>query len=478
MKKRIQGLVLVLAILVTVLSGINSVYASSKSDMDKRIQKAESELSTLKKKLSEAKAKEKKEGAGTEGILYGSVISNNPLIVSCSQLFGGTTYYWIEDAKHLDILLGMVNGVVKPTGEYRNYNGYTCAVAKSVKITNNSEKYQKKVDEKKKDLDFLKAARKNYVCLKNVTIEAGKSKSVYNGWKYVDKYNYRATWTSSNKKVATVDSKGKVTAKKAGKTTISAKCDESGIVKKCVVTVTKPVVKIDALYAEHGSFVLDYDKWKGKVFKIPLQIEPKKANEKYKVTIKKDKNISQNEKESSYKMLAFNIDRVGMAEVQIKTSSGDVDLINIVVYNGNDPDSLQSRLLGGYTSIPDKNGYSYDVFNDFNEENEFTYMLSLGRNGIGCIIYNNDGNPVKVSDDTISMVMRGEYVDYYFDTMTDSSDLDPKDKKEDILPLSIKLYLTKTSDGIKIKIVDENDETIIYEEIELQEMEPPIWKHC
>lgn len=43
-------------------------------------------------------------------------------------------------------------------------------------------------------------------------------------------------WSTSKKAVATVDSKGKVTAKKAGKTTISAKC-ENGQTVKCVVTV-------------------------------------------------------------------------------------------------------------------------------------------------------------------------------------------------------------------------------------------------
>lgn len=43
-------------------------------------------------------------------------------------------------------------------------------------------------------------------------------------------------WSSSKKSVATVDSKGKVTGKKAGKTTISAKC-ENGQTVKCTVTV-------------------------------------------------------------------------------------------------------------------------------------------------------------------------------------------------------------------------------------------------
>ena len=59
MKKRIYSFALILAILVTVMSGMNTVYAYSKSEMDKKIQKTESEIADLKKKLSQAKAKEK-----------------------------------------------------------------------------------------------------------------------------------------------------------------------------------------------------------------------------------------------------------------------------------------------------------------------------------------------------------------------------------------------------------------------------------
>lgn len=50
------------------------------------------------------------------------------------------------------------------------------------------------------------------------------------------------TWKSSKTSVATVSSKGKVTAKKAGKTTISATAN--GITKKCTVTVKKAVLKL------------------------------------------------------------------------------------------------------------------------------------------------------------------------------------------------------------------------------------------
>lgn len=49
-------------------------------------------------------------------------------------------------------------------------------------------------------------------------------------------------WISSNKKVATVNNKGKVTPKKTGSTTITASCN--GLKKKCKVTVKKPSIKL------------------------------------------------------------------------------------------------------------------------------------------------------------------------------------------------------------------------------------------
>lgn len=50
-------------------------------------------------------------------------------------------------------------------------------------------------------------------------------------------------WKSSDKKIATVK-KGRVTAKKAGRVTITAKAN--GITKKCTVTIKKPSLKLDS----------------------------------------------------------------------------------------------------------------------------------------------------------------------------------------------------------------------------------------
>jgi len=51
-----------------------------------------------------------------------------------------------------------------------------------------------------------------------------------------------ATWKSSNSKIATVSSKGVVTAKKAGKATISVTAN--GVTNKCVITVKNPSLKL------------------------------------------------------------------------------------------------------------------------------------------------------------------------------------------------------------------------------------------
>lgn len=53
----------------------------------------------------------------------------------------------------------------------------------------------------------------------------------------------KITWSSSNKKIATVNSKGKVTAKKAGKATITAKTS-NGKKATCKVTVKNATVKL------------------------------------------------------------------------------------------------------------------------------------------------------------------------------------------------------------------------------------------
>ena len=106
--------------------------------------------------------------------------------------------------------------------------------------------------------------------VKTLKFKEGKKKTVTAGKKFTLHPTYSpkkastkaVTFKSSNKKVATVTSKGKVTAKKAGKVTITATCkDAKG--KKAKFTVTpetvKPVVKDNT--AEYTGLVANAEKY-------------------------------------------------------------------------------------------------------------------------------------------------------------------------------------------------------------------------
>lgn len=81
------------------------------------------------------------------------------------------------------------------------------------------------------------------------------------------------SWVSSNKNVATVTSKGKVTAKGRGRATITcAAKDGSGKKAKCTVTVTQPVVSVSL---NTGNVELQV----GESFKLLKTVRPDNAND-------------------------------------------------------------------------------------------------------------------------------------------------------------------------------------------------------
>ena len=85
------------------------------------------------------------------------------------------------------------------------------------------------------------------VTVKNPTITLNKSKATaYVGKSYTLKattsYRTKISWKSSNTKIATVDSKGMVKLKKAGKVTISATAFGKKV--NCVLTVKNPTLKV------------------------------------------------------------------------------------------------------------------------------------------------------------------------------------------------------------------------------------------
>ena len=77
------------------------------------------------------------------------------------------------------------------------------------------------------------------------TIDKGKTYTLK-----VSGTSKKVKWSSSNKSVATVSSKGKVTAKKAGTATISAKV--SGKTLKCKITVKNPITRQKIVVIDAG----------------------------------------------------------------------------------------------------------------------------------------------------------------------------------------------------------------------------------
>lgn len=82
---------------------------------------------------------------------------------------------------------------------------------------------------------YAAPAKKISISKKNVVLEPGKTVKLK-----LKNTKKKPKWTTSSKKVATVSNSGKVTAKKAGTATITAKLDKKSY--KCKITVkSKPI---------------------------------------------------------------------------------------------------------------------------------------------------------------------------------------------------------------------------------------------
>lgn len=221
--------------------------AMTKQQVNAKITALEQQIKTLKNQKKTELAREKKEKAGARYV-FAEVVCGSPYILYDTLSNG---YFWVNDSRYLDNLLVAAMGYVKLTGNYRTYNGITCAECNSVKVTNKSSSIQKKIDSKKKALKKYQNSLKDKVTLENEKIKVGKTVKISKSWKYSGAYN-TLTWKSSDKQIATVDKNGKVTAKKAGTVTITAKASLSGITSKCKVTVVEEQ-NVNPSYEETGS---------------------------------------------------------------------------------------------------------------------------------------------------------------------------------------------------------------------------------
>jgi uncharacterized protein YjdB len=180
------------------------------------------------------------------------------------------------------------------TGEWKTTNKYAAEVAsgrvggKKAGIAIISQKIEKKtvtcvvtVKKYKEEVETttVKVEKVEEVELnpKVATLEKGSNLTLTAEVKPDNAVNKELTWKSSDTKVATVDSNGKVTAKAAGTSIITATAkDGSGKSGICMVTVTEPVIKVSKITLNQTVASIE----KGKELTLTATVSPNNATNK------------------------------------------------------------------------------------------------------------------------------------------------------------------------------------------------------
>ena len=249
MKKILKKtLCLVMALtMIFACTQVQSVQAKTytKTEMNKKVKECKKEIASLQKKLDKENKKLKEQKKGTKSIYYGDVWCTNPYIIK-DGITGNL--YWITNPEKMNTILSLGIGAVKPTGKYKTYNGYTCAVAKAVTLTANPTKYKEKISALKEKMEMYTDATKAHIVFdkskENTYTTEGKTYTIKWDWNDYGVYKYNTVkFTSSDSKVLKiVDSKKcKVKALKAGTVTITAiaSCSQKKTKLKVVVQPKK-----------------------------------------------------------------------------------------------------------------------------------------------------------------------------------------------------------------------------------------------
>ena len=210
-KKKIIFMITLLCFVLSLGFNVNTktAQALTQKQVKAKISTLNKEIKKLNTKKKKVLANEKKQKKGTIAVT-GTLISRNPYIVCSTSLIGNvTSYYWITDSKNMTTLLNSSFGFIKLTGKHKTYNGYTCAVGRAVKVSNQSISIQKKIGWPNYD--------STYVIQKGMT---GRLPWNWNSAAVGFAYNYKkyngVKWKSSNSDIVSVNSKGEVTARKEG----------------------------------------------------------------------------------------------------------------------------------------------------------------------------------------------------------------------------------------------------------------------
>ena len=125
--------------------------------------------------------------------------------------------------------------------------------------------------------------------------------------------NKAVSWKSSDSGVATVDGSGKVTAVKAGSTTITVTTTDGGKTATCSVTVTSKTVSVTGVKLDNGKLELKA----GETAQLTATVEPSDASDKSLEWTSSDAKIAT--VDASGKVTAVG---VGSATITVKTKDG------------------------------------------------------------------------------------------------------------------------------------------------------------
>ena len=220
-------------------------------------------------------------------------------------------------------------------------------------------------------------------------------------------------WSSSNKKIATVSSKGKVTAKKKGTVTITAKVGSKKY--KCKITVEAPSISKKTYTMKKGKTVTL--KIKGTTQKISWSSSDKKVatvNSKGKVTAKKNGSVTITAK-------------VGKSKYKCKITVGNVVKISETEHAINVGENFTLKITGTSEKITwsssdasiatvDKNGKV-----TAKKEGTATITATIGKTKYTCTVYVEDLDPWWNGDDDLALQKGHTYERLAFNTKQDVS---------------------------------------------------------
>lgn len=148
---------------------------------------------------------------------------------------------------------------------------------------------------------------------KSATLTKGATLTLKYTIKPSNATNKKVTWSSSNKKVATVTNKGKVKGVKAGKATITVKTKDGGKKATCKVTVKNKKVKVRSVSLPKKKTVK-----KGKKIKLKATIKPSNATNKKVTWSSGNKKIATVTSKGEVKGI-----KPGTVKIKVKTKDGN-----------------------------------------------------------------------------------------------------------------------------------------------------------